>query len=143
MEIKKVDKQFLLDLLDDTDANGKFNRIGLFYAEETTGINTPGFTAIDNSTGDAWAEHFPTEQQAIDYLNSRDGEELIPEEEIQDDQEIRLAISKLDGEAGNIIDMITDKYSSVPENPDLYAFLDIMTNLQDQITELQERMSWI
>jgi hypothetical protein len=64
-------------------------------------------------------------------------------EYIEDDQEVRTDICKLDEQAGALIEKITDKYGHVPDDPDLYAFLDILNDLQDKITELQELMSWI
>ena len=39
---------------------------GLFYAKDGR-----WWTAVDNSTGEAWTERFDTEQEAIDYLNDK------------------------------------------------------------------------
>ena len=60
--------EYLLTVIHNYEPRSKY------YAKT---INRQGemiYTAVDNSTGDAWTEDFKTRQEAIDWLKGKDYE---------------------------------------------------------------------
>lgn len=73
--IKRVPLKHISEIIDNREP------IGLFYAEEP-GVKTDGtinYVGVDNSTGDAWAEDFSTEEECISWLKQ---ERLINKKEV-------------------------------------------------------------
>lgn len=50
-------------LIESCDKNGQYHPRGLFLIDDMD-----SFTAIDNSTGDAWTEEFERKEEAIKWL---------------------------------------------------------------------------
>jgi hypothetical protein len=57
--------------------------------------------------------------------------------------EIREQLAELDTKAGALTELIEDEHSSIPEDPELQNLLDQLSELQNTITNIQEKQGWI
>jgi hypothetical protein len=64
MDVKEITQKEFNELLN-SNKNGKYVPLGLFYIKEDDGT----YTGIDNSTGEAWIKNFKTLEKCFNWLN--------------------------------------------------------------------------